>query len=432
MRDPHSYQMEKLIVRPLESADVPAVIVIDALDELVDETSQSDLLSLLERWSNEIPKVKFLVTSRPKPLFLTGRADIFVLHDIASDLVNNDIRLFLKHELSGLASRNGLDNWPTAAQLDLLCTRAAGLFVYAVATVKFLGRKHTSPSEQYAIIARSPDDTIHEGTIEGVHGGLSLDSLCTSIFQTCFREYLAQTYGTVRSVLATLALVTHPLPPSAIAALIYLDLRVVMCIFGSIKSLLMFHGDPDQPIRLLHKLLPDLLTSPTRCADKNFYISPGKFHSEIALGCLKLMNETLEGSLPPRNHTMGSDIKSPLGNTALEYACTSWHIHLAQAREDITVLTPTLRRFLEGKIEAWTQALAVLGAETVAASAGDETISWLREVSFGWFQNVLEHLRTPNQVAKNKWLLNVAEQRLPSTKSPSVNHPPPLITCGVL
>jgi len=62
-----SSQVEKLIVKPLKAADVPALIVIDGLDECgLPRKSQSDIISALGRWVEEIPKVKFLVTSRPE------------------------------------------------------------------------------------------------------------------------------------------------------------------------------------------------------------------------------------------------------------------------------------------------------------------------------------------------------------------------------
>jgi len=378
-----SDQVEKLIVKPLKSAQVPTVIVIDALDQWIDDALQFVNLPAVEYWIKEIPKVKFLVTSRPKPHILagfhlpfpSGLADIFTLHDTAPDLVNNDIRVFLEHELSGLATRRGLDNWPTTVQLDLLCDRAAGLFMFAVATVKFLGHKYTPPNEQYTIIAHSPDDTVHEGTVGGVHRGLSLDSMCTSILQASFRNDDAEDDAITRSVLGTVALVTRPLPPSVIADLIHLEVEEVMSILGSAQSLLRLDEDLDQPIRPFHKLLSDFLTSPTRCVDERFYISPGKYHSEIALSCLKLMNETLEDSLPPQNHAMNSDV-------ALDYACTSWYIHLTQARGDFTDLLPTLHCFLEEKSKAWLKALDVLGATKVAVSAWGKTIPWLCEVLF--------------------------------------------------
>jgi hypothetical protein len=373
-------QVEKLIVKLLESANVPAVIIIDALDEWTDSISQSAILSAVKYWIKEIPKVKFLMTSRAGfhlPLF-SGLADAFTLHDATQDLVNNDIQLFLKHELSGLAVRNGLTNWPTDGLLDQLRKRADGLFVYAVATVKFLD--HWSPIKQCHTILNDPDNTIYEGTVGGVHGGLSLDSLCTSIFRASFGNNDDEDDTVVRSVLATVVLVTHPLPPSAIADLICVEVREVMSILRSIQSLLKLHKDPSQPVYPFHKLLPDLVTSPTRCADERFYISPGKFHSEIALICLKLMNKTFEDNFPPQSHIMDYEV-------ALKYACTSWYIHLTQAREDVTALIPTVCHFLENKIAAWLEVLGILADTAAAVSARDETISWFREVCFNLLKN---------------------------------------------
>jgi len=379
-------QMEKLIVEPLKSADVPTIIVIDALDDWIDDESQSAILSAVEYWIKEMPKVKFLVTSQPKPHILAsfyfplfgGLADTFTLDGTMSSLVNNDIQVFLRHELSGLAKKKGLDNWPTTAQLDLLCDRAAGLFVYAVATVKFLDNTLRMPNKQYTIIERSPDDTVHEGTVEGVHRGLSLDSLCNSIFEAAFRNNDVEDDAIVCSVLAAVVLVTHPLPPSAIAKLICLDVKEVVSILGSIQPLLRLQEDPDEPVYPFHKLLSDLLTSTTRCVDERFYIPPKKFHSEIALNCLKLMNETLEDNLSFQHQHTTRPREPLLENIALKYACTSWHIHLSKSREDVDVLIPILHHFLENKFMAWLEVFGALEADPV--SALKKTISWLHKV----------------------------------------------------
>ena len=375
-------QVEKLIVKPLKSANIPTVIVIDALEEWIDDAPQSAVFSAVEHWVKEIPEVKFLITGRSKPRILAGShlpilnglTDVFSLHDGVQDRIDNDIRIFLKHRLSGLANRKELDNWPTDAQLDQLRDRADGLFVYAVATVKFLDHKQTPTSEKYAIIAHSPDDTIHEGTVEGVHRGLSLDYLCISILQGSFKNNDDEDDTIVRSVLAIMVLATYPLPPSAIADLSCSEVGEVVSILSSITSLLRLHEDPNRPVRPFHKLLSDLLTSSTRCADKRFYISPGKYHSEIALNCLRLMNETLEGGLSLQNDTAHSEV-------TLKYACAAWHVHLAQAREDVATLISSLRHFLEEKSGMW---LWVLGAPatTTVMSARENTTSWLREVHF--------------------------------------------------
>ena len=387
-----SSQMEKLIMYPLQSVDIPVVIIIDGLDEWIDNRSQSAILSTLCGCIKNIPKAKLFVTSRPKTDILDTLFDavlddlvlFLALYDTAPDVIDNDIRLFLEHELSRLASRNGLDNWPTAVELDLLCSRANGLFVYAAAIVKFLDQKQVSLIQQYAIIANSPEDTIHEGTLEGVHKGSSLDSMCLFVLQEACNDdgYDA----VVRSVLAMMVPVERPLPPSTVAALTRLEVEAVMKICRGIQLLLTFDGGADQPVHLFHRLVADLLTSPTRCVNKRFYIPPGKFHSEIALNCLKLLNETLDDSFSLRERAEDSEgdegddddeYYDPPGETALEYACTTWHTHLAKTREDVAALIPVLRQFLEEKSTMW---LKVIGTKADTAPALDGIICWLREV----------------------------------------------------
>ena len=66
-------------------------------------------------------------------------------------MFDSDIRLFFKNGFSELADRRrGLDDWPTEEQLDNLCERAAGLFVYAAATIEFIDNKW-GPKKQLKI-----------------------------------------------------------------------------------------------------------------------------------------------------------------------------------------------------------------------------------------------------------------------------------------
>jgi hypothetical protein len=147
------HQMEKLIIQPLNKSSISTVIVIDALDECKDEDPASAILSILGRLMSKIPKVKFFLTGRPEPRISQGFrlpllakiTDVFVLHQVEQDQVDSDIQLFFKNSFSELAGHRGLDNWPTEEQLDQLCMRAAGLFVYAAATVGFISNYKRNP-----------------------------------------------------------------------------------------------------------------------------------------------------------------------------------------------------------------------------------------------------------------------------------------------
>jgi hypothetical protein len=390
-------QMEKLIVEPLRSADVSTVIVIDALDECKDEEPSSAILSVLARLAERIPKVKFFITGRPEARIRTGfrlpilvdSTSVFVLHNVDPPLINSDIRLFLKHELSELAQRRELGRWPSDEHIDLLCKRAAGLFVYAVATVKFLDSKTHSPKRRLDVIVKLPECTAPEGKTR-FNPKTTLDSLYISIFQTAFSEEDLEVYSMVRSTIGAVIFLVNPLPPSGIAELVGLDPEEVMLFLTLVQSLLTLGEDLNQPVKPFHKSFPDFITDQSRCTDTRFYISPRNLHLELAMNCLRMMNDGLEQnllSLP--DYALNSEVKdlqtriNDRISVTLQYACRSWHNHLPSTEEDDGIadgLVPYIRVFIEEKFLAWLEVVSAIGTVGGAVVTLEGLITWLSEV----------------------------------------------------
>ena len=237
-------QMNKLIVQPLMKAAIPTVIVIDALDECKDDEPASAILSVLGQFVTKIPKVKFFVTGRPEPRIRDGfqlpllvrETDVFVLHEVEPSQVNNDIRLFFKQGFSELSRRRGLDAWPSEEQLDLLCGRSSGLFVYAVATVRFIDQRNKNPERQLDRLLQSPESSTLEGKTK-FKGSVTLDLLYTSILQEAFDDDDdTENDPGVRSVLGAVVLATNPLSPSTIAAILGFDVKDVFPLLLSAHS----------------------------------------------------------------------------------------------------------------------------------------------------------------------------------------------------
>ena len=389
-------QMEKLIVEPLRLADVSVAIVIDALDECKDEEPSSAILSVLARFVERIPKVKFLITGRPEPRIRTGfrlpilveLTSVFVLHEVDPPLINSDIRLFLKHELSELAQRRRLGRWPSNEHIDLLCRRAAGLFVYAVATVKFLDSNKHLPERRLDVIVNLPECTIPEGKTR-FNPKTTLDSLYTSILQTAFGEDDPEVYSKVRPTIGAVVLLVNPLPPPDIAKLIGLDPREVIMFLTLVQSLLTLDEESNQPVKSFHKSFPDFITDPSRCTDARFYISPQTLHLELAMNCLRMMNDELEQnllSLP--DYALNSEVEDlqtriddRIG-VALEYACRSWHNHVTEAKGDVADVISYLRIFLEKKLLAWLEVVSAIEATGGAVVSLERLMPWLQEVCF--------------------------------------------------
>ena len=103
-------QMDKLIVGPLKATRIPTLIIIDALDECKDEEPASVVLSVLSRYTYEIPSVKFFITGRPEAPIRSGFrlksllpiTETFKLHEVKPEMVDSDIKLFFQTRLTNL------------------------------------------------------------------------------------------------------------------------------------------------------------------------------------------------------------------------------------------------------------------------------------------------------------------------------------------
>ena len=384
--------MNKLIVQPLIKSAVSTAIVIDALDECKDEEPASAILSVLGQFVSQIPKVKFFLTGRPEPRILEGFrlpllapvTNVLILHEVKSSQVNSDIRVLLRNRLELAGRRCGLNDWPSEEHLDLLCKRAAGLFVYAVATIRFIEHRNNNPRKQLDRLSQSPESSALEGKTK-FNVEETIDSLYLRILQEAFGDDDPEDDPKIRSILGAVVLAANPLSPSTIAALLGFDTEDILPPLSSAHSLLVLHDDPSLPIQSFHKSFPDFIVDPDRCANPRFCVCPPNHHTELLVGCLQLLNQRLEQNmckLPDGViNSEVDDLKERTGqhiDQALEYACRSWHKHLNESRPackpDITLV---LHQFLEGKFLFWLEVLSVLGAAREAIGALEATAKWL-------------------------------------------------------
>jgi len=392
-------QAEKLIVTPLEENDISTVIVIDALDECTDGEPQSAILSVMGQFIAEIPKVKFFITGRPEPHIQSGFrlkllrpwTEIFILHMVEHSIVNTDIQQFLEVQLSEVAQQYQLTWWPSEKHLNLLCQRAAGLFVYAVATVKFLDHPVFTPKEQLDKIINIPEHTTYEGGTQ-LKNKTTLDSLYTEILQMGFDfgGEDPELKSRIQSIIGTVVLLVNPLSPSAVAELIGLETVQVKKVLAPLQSLLVLGEDPNCPVKPFHKSFPDFITDPSRCLNTRFYISPETHHQKLIINCLRLMNDALEPnllSLPEcALNKEVKDLQDRINihiSPALEYACRSWYDHLTKEGENIVQVLDALCIFLKKKFLPWLEIISVLRATRSAVVGLKKFILWLNEVCLG-------------------------------------------------
>jgi len=394
-------QMEKLIVGPFQAMQAPTLIIIDALDECQDEEPASALLSVLSRYVDDIPLVKFLITGRPELRIRSGfrleslrpHTEVFKLHEVEPTLVDSDIKLFLKTRFASIAKNRSdcslAEGWPGPHDIDILCKKAAGFFIFASTVAKFVSSHYHPPDERLALIVSLPLDTSHEAK-------LGIDLLYTQVLGQAFQDadfHDHEFYSHLKSVVGAVLLIFHPLSIKTLSDLLIncgTPTRMTSSL-RTLHSLLLVPDNVDNPIRIFHKSFPDFLMDPGRCTDVRFFIDPAVYHNEILLSCLNVMNKRLRRNICSLgDYTVLSEIKDLLTQRAthigdaLEYACCFWTKHLVKGSSSssgVKEVCRAINTFFETGFLFWIEVLVLMGKLDIGIYALNDIQQWCMLVS---------------------------------------------------
>jgi WD40 repeat protein len=398
-------QMEKIIVGPLKTTGIPTLIIIDALDECEDEEPASAILSVLSRYVDQIPDVKFFITGRPEPRIRSGFrlpalrpiTEVLKLQDIERSLVDIDIQLFLTTHLTEIAKhpvyRDLPKEWPSPSDIAILCEKAAGLFIYASTVVRFASSQH-QPSKKLTLLTSLPQNIAHDGafSIDHLYSEVLTQAFCNVDFDNLGSDD-QEVYHRSKSVVGAVLLMFNPLPIGALSSL--LRVSSIPTTLRSLRSLLLVPNGETDPIRVFHKSISDFLTDPGRCKDTRFFINPSVHHREILLSCLDLMKDRLKENicglddyaslekvkdLPTRRKTRIGD--------ALEYACRFWTRHLVKTPGsgcEAKEVRKAIDEFFTTRLLFWIEVLIVMGSLDVSLHAVNDVRQWYISVSCGLF-----------------------------------------------
>ena len=396
-------QMEKLIVGPFKATQIRTLIIIDALDECKDENPESAILFILSKHVDRIPNVKFFITGRPETQIRSGFrlpslqpiTREFKLHEVECSLVNNDIRLFFRTQLANIPQNRSdcdfTEDWPNPSDIDILCEKAAGFFIYASTVLKFVTSKNHSPARQLKQIISLPHSTACEGRS-------GIDLLYTQVLEQAVGDVDAddkELHSHFKIVVGAVSLVFNPLSVKALSDL----LRVpdTSTALRSLHSLLLVPTNKDAPIRIFHKSFPDFLTDPGRCKDPRFFVDQLIHHQEIVFSCLSVMKDRLKKNicslddfaLLSKVKDLPTRRKAYIGD-ALEYACCFWTNHLVRisgSGPEAKGVKNAINEFFTIYLPFWIEALSLMGNLDVGVYALNNIQQWYTLVS------CVEHLQ---------------------------------------
>jgi len=444
-------QMKKLIVGPFRATQAPTLIIIDALDECQDEEPASALLSVLSRHVDDIPLVKFLITGRPELRIRSGfrlellrpHTEVFKLHEVKPTSIDSDIKLFLKTRFIDIAKNRSdcslAEDWPSPHNIDILCKKAAGFFIFASTVVKFVSSHHHPPNERLALIVSLPLDTSHEAK-------LGIDLLYTQVLSQAFQDvgfHDHELYSHLKSVVGAVILIFHPLSIKTLSDLL-MNCGTPARMSSSLRtlhSLFLVPENIDDPIRIFHKSLPDFLTDPGRCTDSRFFIDPSVYHNEVLLSCLNVMKEKLKRNICNLDdQTALSEIKDLTQKTshigdALEYACCFWTKHLAKVSSNNSrteEVYKTINEFFETGFLFWIEVLILMGKLDIGVYALSDVQQWCVLVSctFPEFQpDLYSYLFRQGSLMSGQVMANISSWRTLIQSATILPKYMPLLSC---
>ena len=388
-------QLENLLVDPLSGESIPCVIIIDALDECVDDQPASAILSVLGRFVNQLPLVKFFVTGRPEPRIRTGfrlpllepLTQIFLLHEVESASVDNDIRLYLTQRLATVAKRrsdfNLPDPWPRDDEILTLTKKSSGLFIFASTLARFIESEHHEPDERLQLVVSEANNTTHEGRA-------GIDFLYSQILVHAFSDIReSEVFDTMKRVLGAIILAFNPLSQRELSTILGIRATLVSTTLRHLHSVILIPSDELKEIRVFHKSFPDFLQDRQRCTDLRFCVDPMTYHSDMALSCLNLVRELKRNpcSLPPftTNHevpNLQQLLECKLGG-ALRYACSHWarHLRLSPARDHYIDEVAVSATAMLKNSPTWIEVLSLENRLEEVIHSMNNLLDWLDEVS---------------------------------------------------
>jgi hypothetical protein len=289
-------QFEKLILQPLlDVAHPPALvllIVIDALDECEQDKDIRVILQLLSRIRHlKSVSLRVFVTSRPElhirlgfKQLPDGTLEDLILHEVAKQMIQHDIRVYFEHELRRVREERSLSSgWPRRDQVEALVAQAVPLFIFAATACRYIGDRRDNPKKRLDIILGYGKAKVSK-----------LDATYLPILNQLFdeedeedRERWACEF---REIVGSIVVLETPLSTTSLARLLHTSKDDISCRLDSLHSVLSIPDRDDMPVRLLHLSFREFLVDASKKEKSPFWVDERARHEKLASHCLELMS----------------------------------------------------------------------------------------------------------------------------------------------
>ncbi|KAG9101678.1 hypothetical protein FRC07_010286, partial [Ceratobasidium sp. 392] len=332
-------------------------VVVDALDECGEVTTRRQLLACLRSMSQHGPWLRVIVTSRPdldiQEFFKSREADWFTEYDLAKHDASNDIRVYVRNQLSDMTLEA---DWPGDAS-DQIADRASGLFIWARTACRFIEGGLDRLERLQLVLAGS-----QLADIDSLYATAIMNSMPDAAKDN--RDRVLQCLGAV-----VVTAIRSPLSTTSLAVLLKdrIPRRVLEQVLKSLSSVVYVDQKLDGAIRIFHPSFMDYLIDPARSQD--LCVDLAQQNAILAECCCKVMMQSLRFNICRLQtsdvfNTDVPDLPSRVEESIpphLRYSCFYWSSHSVDSQVSAP-LEDSLRRFLLGReLMYWVEALSLLG-----------------------------------------------------------------------
>jgi len=373
----------QLVLKPLSMlskiSSLPSyIITIDALDECGDDSDIPVLLRLLaEARSLTTIRLRIFLTSRPEIPIRYGFHQIsdafhqdFVLHNISPSVVDQDILIFLEHNLKLIGQQRSLDTgWPGEEIITRLVQIASGLFIWAATACRFIHEGKRFAAKRLNVILRGSNSapTAPEKHLDEIYTTV----LKQSIPEQFIKEEKEEASYMLRRILGCIATLSSPLSALSLGRLLCIAKGDIDHTLDDLHSILDVPEDQTRPLRLHHPSFRDFLLDQKRCADPYFWVDEKQTHQTLAESCIRVMSTSLEQDICGLEApgVLVAEVEDNRVEQCLspevQYACLYWVEHIQKSGGRLHD-NDQVHQFLQTHFLYWLEAL-----------------SWMRRMSEG-------------------------------------------------
>ncbi|KAK6506872.1 hypothetical protein TWF481_005332 [Arthrobotrys musiformis] len=368
-------QFEELIRRPMIEAKPirRTILVVDALDECDDENHVLVIVKSLALATEIDNSIRVFITSRGEAFI----NDIFkalpqvvqkrILHDVEKLEIENDIRVFLKHELAVIRITRGLPEfWPTSTEIERLVGIASPLFIVAANICRMLSSRKFRPDVQLSDLLGCKSGSLVMEANPQRSLRLTYKYILNQSLTDTTRAQQKRIIFEFKNIVGVIVLLERPLTLSCLSKLVDMDEKDVGMRLDGFRSVLHVPTQADDTLKTLHLSFREYLFDVDTKEETPFWLSEHEIHRNIAHRCIELMKTRLKKNICglPSPCVFRDEILPDIINQTLTpdigYACRYWVTHLVKAQEKL-LDGGQIHQFLQEYCLEWLEATALLG-----------------------------------------------------------------------